>query len=88
MGGWKLETGRFLLCVTFPVAAFWLFNQPSIFQKFMRNYKVADTTENDEAFAKWKEQMQVQRRKEEYEKFLREQMAFEAAQKQRKSIEA
>lgn len=35
MGGWKLETGRFLMLITFPVGAFWLFNQPTIFKEFV-----------------------------------------------------
>ncbi|CAJ0606373.1 unnamed protein product [Cylicocyclus nassatus] len=83
MGGWKLETGRFALMVAFPVVAFWIFNQPSIFKVFMKGYKVPDSSEGDAAVAKWKEQLLAQKRKEEYEHFLREQMAFEEARRRR-----
>ncbi|EYC28576.1 hypothetical protein Y032_0007g3296 [Ancylostoma ceylanicum] len=104
MGGWKLETGRFALMVAFPVAAFWLFNQPSLFKVFvskkcllilqhhtqhhyisikMKGYKVPDSREGDAAIARWKEQLLAQKRKEEYEHFLREQMAFEEARRLR-----
>ncbi|KAK5977723.1 hypothetical protein GCK32_004023 [Trichostrongylus colubriformis] len=82
MGGWKLETGRFALMVTFPVAAFWFFNQPSLFKVFMKGYKVPDSKENDAAMAQFKEQLLAQKRKEEYESFLRQQMAFEEARRQ------
>ncbi|ETN78543.1 hypothetical protein RB195_018237 [Necator americanus] len=83
MGGWKLETGRFALMVGFPVVAFWLFNQPSLFKTFMKGYKVPDSREGDDAIAQWKKQLLAQKRKEEYENFLREQMAFEEARRLR-----
>ncbi|KAK6034639.1 hypothetical protein COOONC_27861 [Cooperia oncophora] len=65
MGGWKLETGRFALMVTFPVAAFWFFNQPSLFKVFMKGYKVPDSREGDAAIAQFKEQLLAQKRKDE-----------------------
>ncbi|KAK6020727.1 hypothetical protein OSTOST_13612 [Ostertagia ostertagi] len=86
MGGWKLETGRFALMVTFPVAAFWFFNQPSLFKVFMKGYKVPDSREGDAAMAQFKEQLLAQKRKEEYESFLRQQMAFEEARRQREKL--
>ncbi|WKX96984.1 hypothetical protein Q1695_012996 [Nippostrongylus brasiliensis] len=81
MGGWKLETGRFAMMVAFPVAAFWFFNQPALFKVFMKGYRVPDSREGDEAMAKFKEQILAQKRKDEYEAFLREQMAFEEARR-------
>ncbi|CAB3403894.1 unnamed protein product [Caenorhabditis bovis] len=81
MGGWKLETGRFFMLVAFPVVAFWAFNQPTIFKEFMRGYKIPDSSAGDKAMANFKEELLANKRKEEYEKFLREQMAFEEAKK-------
>ncbi|CAD6198269.1 unnamed protein product [Caenorhabditis auriculariae] len=81
MGGWKLESARFLIMVGFPVGAFWLFNQPKIFKEFMKGYKVPDSSSGDKAIADFKEQLLAQKRKDEYESFLREQMAFEEAKK-------
>ncbi|GMS82666.1 hypothetical protein PENTCL1PPCAC_4841, partial [Pristionchus entomophagus] len=86
MGGWRLESGRFLLLVTFPVGAFYFFNQPNLFKYAMRGYKVPETTAGDEAMAKFKEEITVQKRKEEYERFLKEQMAFEEAKKMREKM--
>ncbi|UMM19599.1 hypothetical protein L5515_015123 [Caenorhabditis briggsae] len=83
MGGWKLETGRFLMLITFPVGAFWLFNQPTIFKELMRGYRIPDSSQGDKAMAEFKEQLLANKRKEEYEAFLREQMAFEEAKKLR-----
>ena len=37
----------------------------------MRNYKVPDSSAGDAAMAKFKEELLVQKRKEEYENFLR-----------------
>ncbi|GMT13067.1 hypothetical protein PFISCL1PPCAC_4364, partial [Pristionchus fissidentatus] len=86
MGGWRLESGRFLLLVTFPVGAFWLFNQPNLFKHAMRGYKMPETTAGDEAMAKFKEEITVQKRKEEYERFIKEQMAFEESKKMREKM--
>uniref|UniRef100_A0A0K0CW83 Protein PET100 homolog, mitochondrial n=1 Tax=Angiostrongylus cantonensis TaxID=6313 RepID=A0A0K0CW83_ANGCA len=86
MGGWKLETFRFGLMVVFPVAAFWFFNQPSLFKFFMKGYKFPDTREGDAAIAQFKEQLLAEKRKKEYEAFLREQMAFEEARRQREKL--
>ena len=47
----------------------------------MRSYKLPDTSEGDAKMALWKEELQEERRKREYEMFLREQMAFEEARK-------
>lgn len=49
----------------------------------MKGYKVPDSREGDAAIARWKEQLLAQKRKEEYEHFLREQMAFEEARRLR-----
>ncbi|VDO98578.1 unnamed protein product [Heligmosomoides polygyrus] len=88
MGGWKLETGRFAMAVAFPVVAFWLFNQPALFKVFMRGYRVPDSREGDEEIARFKEQLLAQKRKDEYESFLRQQMAFEEARRQREQQKA
>uniref|UniRef100_A0A0M3IDZ2 Transmembrane protein n=1 Tax=Ascaris lumbricoides TaxID=6252 RepID=A0A0M3IDZ2_ASCLU len=81
MGGWKLETGRFFALVAFPVFSFWLFNQPHIFKRYMRNYRMPDSTAGDAEVLAFKEMLAEERRKEEYEAFLREQMAFEEARR-------
>ncbi|KAE9554939.1 hypothetical protein FO519_001836 [Halicephalobus sp. NKZ332] len=81
MTNWRMESARFFMLVAFPVGAFWFFNQPSLFKYFMRNYKLPDTSEGDAKMALWKEELQEDRRKREYEMFLREQMAFEEARK-------
>lgn len=51
----------------------------------MKGYKVPDSREGDAAMAQFKEQLLAQKRKEEYESFLRQQMAFEEARRQRES---
>ncbi|GMR35614.1 hypothetical protein PMAYCL1PPCAC_05809, partial [Pristionchus mayeri] len=79
MGGWKLESFRFFIAVTFPVGAFWFFNQPELFKYFMKGYRIPDTSAGDAAMAELKESIMVKQRKEEYERFLKEQMAFEQA---------
>uniref|UniRef100_A0AC35G9V4 Uncharacterized protein n=1 Tax=Panagrolaimus sp. PS1159 TaxID=55785 RepID=A0AC35G9V4_9BILA len=81
MAGWKMESARFLIYVAFPVGAFWAFNQPSFFKYFMKGYKLPDTSEGDAKVAEWKESLNEERRKREYEKFLLEQMAFEEARR-------
>uniref|UniRef100_A0AC34QQ73 Uncharacterized protein n=1 Tax=Panagrolaimus sp. JU765 TaxID=591449 RepID=A0AC34QQ73_9BILA len=81
MTNWRMESGRFFLLVAFPVGAFWLFNQPSFFKQFMKNYKLPNTNDGDAKMMAWKEELQEERRKREYEKFLREQMAFEEARR-------
>uniref|UniRef100_A0A7E4W1Y7 Protein PET100 homolog, mitochondrial n=1 Tax=Panagrellus redivivus TaxID=6233 RepID=A0A7E4W1Y7_PANRE len=76
-----METGRFFILVAFPVGAFWFFNQPAFFKYFMKGYKLPDTAEGDAQMGAWKEELNEKRRKVEYEKFLREQMAFEEAKR-------
>ncbi|VDO62829.1 unnamed protein product [Heligmosomoides polygyrus] len=66
--------GGFAMAVAFPVDAFWLLNQPALFKVFMRGYRVPDSREADEEIARFKEQLL-----DEYESFLRQQMAFEEA---------
>lgn len=34
MGGWKLEVGKMALYMAFPVALFYLFNQPKYFEEW------------------------------------------------------
>jgi len=85
MGGWKLEASRFALVIIFPVGAFWLFNQPDIFKRFMKGYKLPETKGNAD-MAAFMKQLNEQKKKEEYEKFLREQMAFEEARRQREAL--
>ncbi|KAI6178975.1 hypothetical protein M3Y98_00559800 [Aphelenchoides besseyi] len=83
MGGWKLESARFLILVGFPVASFWAFNQPGVFDYFMKSYKLPHNPEAEEKIKVWKEGLMEKRRKREYEKFLREEMAFEEARRLR-----
>lgn len=86
MGDWKLEIFRFALMVTFPVTAFWFFNQPSLFKFFMKGYELPDNREGNAAIAQFKEQILSEKRKKEYEAFLREQMAFEETRRQREKL--
>ncbi|KJH45846.1 IBR domain protein [Dictyocaulus viviparus] len=81
MGGWKLEAMRFALLVTFPVASFWFFNQPSLFKVFMKNFMVPDNREGDAALLQFKEELRARRRKREYETLLREELAYEEARR-------
>ncbi|CAD5235532.1 unnamed protein product [Bursaphelenchus xylophilus] len=83
MGGWKLEAGRFMILVGFPVAAFWAFDQTGVFSFFMKGYQIPYNEESEERARKWKEELGEQRRREQYEKLLREQMAFEESRKLR-----
>uniref|UniRef100_A0A1I7YA14 DUF1707 domain-containing protein n=1 Tax=Steinernema glaseri TaxID=37863 RepID=A0A1I7YA14_9BILA len=85
MGGWKLESGRFLILAAFPVAAFWYFNRPGIFKEFMKGYKVPESASGDAAMAAFKEQISEPKSKEE-EKFLREQASIEEARRIREGI--
>ncbi|PIO64191.1 hypothetical protein TELCIR_14189 [Teladorsagia circumcincta] len=54
--------------------------------KNMKGYKVPDSREGDAAMAQFKEQLLAQKRKEEYESFLRQQMDFEEARRQREKL--
>ncbi|CAD5210948.1 unnamed protein product [Bursaphelenchus okinawaensis] len=83
MGGWKLEAGRFMILVGFPVGAFWAFNQSNVFTYFMDSYKLPYKPEKELKLKEWKEEMAEQRRRDQYEKLLREQMAFEESRKLR-----
>ncbi|MFH4982581.1 hypothetical protein AB6A40_009290 [Gnathostoma spinigerum] len=83
MGGWKLEASRFFILVAFPVASFWLFNQPNVFKTIMKNWKVPQSEEGDAAIKLFKETLNERRRKKEYENFLLQQMEFEEAKKYR-----
>lgn len=47
----------------------------------MRNYRMPDSTAGDAEVLAFKEMLAEERRKEEYEAFLREQMAFEEARR-------
>ena len=47
----------------------------------MKNYKLPNTNDGDAKMMAWKEELQEERRKRDYEKFLREQMAFEEARR-------
>lgn len=47
----------------------------------MKNYKLPDAKENNQAMKQWKENMMEEKRKSDYEKFLREQMEFEEARR-------
>lgn len=35
MGGWRLEVARMALYITFPVAMFYYFNQPELFEEWV-----------------------------------------------------
>ncbi|KAI6238049.1 hypothetical protein M3Y99_00732100 [Aphelenchoides fujianensis] len=83
MGGWKLEATRFLILVGFPVASFWAFNQPGVFDYFMKGYRLPESIDHTASVREWKESLMEGRRKREYEKFLREEMAFEEARRVR-----
>ncbi|KPJ18950.1 hypothetical protein RR48_12461 [Papilio machaon] len=39
MGNWKLEVGRMAMYTTFPVALFFVFNQPKYFEEWVTNTK-------------------------------------------------
>lgn len=91
MGGWKLEAGRFLLLIAFPVGSFWAFNQSGIFEyavgyyeyslfSFYVQIKQLDVPlhgENNEEMRKWKESLMEARRKKDYELFQQKQTEFE-----------
>ncbi|PAV75526.1 hypothetical protein WR25_14696 isoform A [Diploscapter pachys] len=81
MGGWRMETFRMLIYVTFPVGSFWLYNQPQFYNKFMDNWTIPNDKKNNELIKKYIEEMNAVKRKKEYEDFLRDQMAMEAARK-------
>lgn len=49
----------------------------------MRNYKIPEVKESSEQMKAWKAELAEQRRKADYEKFLREQMAFEESRQLR-----
>lgn len=35
MGNWQLELFKMTICITFPVAMFYVFNQPQIFEEWV-----------------------------------------------------
>lgn len=39
MGNWKLEVGRMAMYTAFPVALFFVFNQPKYFEEWVTNTK-------------------------------------------------
>ncbi|BES91943.1 LTV1 homolog (S. cerevisiae) [Nesidiocoris tenuis] len=39
MGTWKLEVGKMALYMMFPVATFYLFNQPQYFEEYVTSMK-------------------------------------------------
>ncbi|XP_044735687.1 protein PET100 homolog, mitochondrial [Chrysoperla carnea] len=39
MGGWKLEVGRMAMYMAFPVAIFYYFNQPELFEDWVKNVR-------------------------------------------------
>lgn len=49
----------------------------------MKGYKLPDTSEGDAKMRKFKEEVMARRRREQEEKLLREQMAFEEARRLR-----
>ncbi|VDN52358.1 unnamed protein product [Dracunculus medinensis] len=79
MGGWKLEVGRFVGLVSFPVFCFWLFNQPDIFKQKSEFEKRSELV-----LSTFKESIKEERRQLEYEKFLREQMELEKIKREKK----
>ncbi|KAH7716772.1 Protein Y53F4B.14 a [Aphelenchoides avenae] len=86
MAGWKLESTRFLILVTFPVASFWMFNQAGVFNYFLKGYKLPDTSEGDAKMKAFKDEIMERRRREQEERLLREQMDFEEARRTREKL--
>lgn len=57
MGNWKLEVGRMTLYVLFPVAVFYIFNQPQYFEDWVIQTK-RDLFPNDSEEVAFKDALQ------------------------------
>ncbi|KAH7678296.1 Protein Y53F4B.14 a, partial [Aphelenchoides avenae] len=76
--GWKLESTRFLVLVTLPVASFWMFNQAGVFHYFLKELQAAGhVSEGDEKLKVFKDETMKRLSREQEERRLREQMDFE-----------
>jgi hypothetical protein len=49
----------------------------------MRGFKLPDSSENNEQVRQWTEQLKDEKRRKDYESFLRQQMEFEEARRLR-----
>ncbi|KAF7630777.1 hypothetical protein Mgra_00008935 [Meloidogyne graminicola] len=83
----RMEAFKIALYVSFPVAAVWIFNSPFFEEKTRKwreeNYGLnsEENRRTHEKFKNFYDEMKENKRREDHEKFLKEQMAFEEAKR-------